>query len=123
MQGAEGGEKATLIHSPVSTSRAEGLEGPQEAGGGTVQVRKTRVRKKNISLRLEQAEFNGVNGFEVCSVILAKPRSLMALFPSPNGKICIWPYLLNQKVAFSLWCMLSVLLKSGNCVETFTVYT
>lgn len=123
MQGAEGGEKATLKHSPESPSRAEGLEGPQEAGGETAQVRKTRVRKKNISLRLEQAGFTGVNGFEVYSVILAKSGSLMVLFPSPSGKACAQSHLLNQKVAFSLWCVLSALLKSGNFVETFTVYT
>lgn len=96
-----------LIHSPVSPSRAEGLEGLREAGGETAQARKTRARKKNISLRLEQAEFTGLNGFEVYSVSLAKPGSLMALFPSPNGKACVWSHLLNQKVAFSLWCVLS----------------
>ena len=56
----------------------------------TAQVRKARVRKKNISLRLEQTEFTGVNGFEVCSVILDKPSSFMALFPSPIGKACVW---------------------------------
>lgn len=112
------------MHSPESPSRAQGLEGPQEAGGETAPVRKTRVRKKSIFLRLEQAEFTGVNGFEVYSVILVKPGSLMALlFPSPNGKTCVWSHLLNQKVTFSLWSVLSVLLKSGNCVETFLVYT
>lgn len=107
MQGAEGSEKATLIHSPGSPSRNEGLEGQQEAGGETAQVRKTRLRKKDISLRLEQAEFTGVKGFEVYSVILPKPGSLMALFPSPNGKAGVWSHLLHQKVAFSLWCVLS----------------
>lgn len=81
------------------------------------------MRNKNISLRLEQAEFTGVNGFEVYSVIWAKPGSLMALFPPPSGEACVWSHLLNQKVAFSLWCVLSALLRSGNCVETFIVYT
>lgn len=112
------GERPCSYTAPESPSRNERLEGPQEVG-----VRKTKVGKKNISLRLEQAEFTGVNGFEVYSVILAKPGSLMALFPSLNGKACVWSHLLNQKVVFSLWCVLSVLLKSDNCVETFIVYT
>lgn len=51
------------------------------------------MRKKNISFRLEQTKFTGVSGFEDCSVILAKPSSLMALFPSPVGKACVWSHL------------------------------
>lgn len=59
----------------MATAKAEGLEGPQEAGGeagetdparrcDTAQVRKAKMRKKNISLRLEQTKFTGVKGFE-----------------------------------------------------------
>lgn len=106
MEGAEAGErcqKAVLTHSPMASARIEGLEGPQEAGGeagetparrcDTAPGRKAGVRKKNIFLRLEQTKFTGVDSFEVCSVILAQSSSLMALFPSPIGKACVWSHL------------------------------
>lgn len=89
------------MHSPMATAKAEGLEGPQEAGGEAGEMDSARrcdtaqvgVRKKNISLTIEQTKFAGVDGFEVCSVILAKPSSLMTLFPSLIGKACVWPHL------------------------------
>lgn len=90
-------KKAVQVPGLVVTAGVEELEGAQEAGGetdpgrrsDTDQVNRARIRKENISLRLEQAKLTGVNGFEVCSVILAKPSSLMDLFPSPIGKACV----------------------------------
>lgn len=104
MQGAEAGkkcQKAVQVPRLMATAGVEQLEGAQEAGGetdprkrnDTDQVSRARIRKENISLRLEEAKLAGVNGFEVCSVILAKPSSLMDLFPSPIGKACVWSHL------------------------------
>lgn len=64
MQGTEAGDrcqKAVLIHSPMATSKAEGLEGLQEAGGGAGEMdsarrcdtAQVRVKRKDISLMLE----------------------------------------------------------------------
>lgn len=113
MQGAEADErcqKVVLMHRPMATAKAEGLEGPQEAGGKavetdpmrceTTQVGKARVRRKNAFLRLEQLKFTGVNSFAVCAVILTKPSSLMSLSFSHWKSMCLVSFTILKSAIF-----------------------